>query len=49
MKSLAIIYGSSTEHTKDAAERMAELLADYSPTLVDIYDGDDEPLKHTTY
>jgi flavodoxin I len=45
MKSLAIIYGSSTEHTKDAAERMAELLADYSPTLVDIYDGDDEPFK----
>ena len=45
MKSLVIIYGSSTEHTKDAAERMAELLADYSPTLVDIYDGDDEPFK----
>ncbi len=43
MKSIAIIYGSSTEHTKDAAERMAELLADYSPTLSDIYDGDEEP------
>lgn len=43
MKSIAIIYGSSTEHTKNAAERIAELLADYSPTLVDIYDGDEEP------
>ena len=47
MKSIAIIYGSSTEHTKNAAERMAELLADYSPTLSDIYDGDEEPfLEH---
>jgi flavodoxin I len=46
MKSIAIIYGSSTEHTKDAAEKMAELLADYSPTLVDIYDGDETPF-HT--
>lgn len=43
MKSIAIIYGSSTEHTKNAAERIAELLADYSPTLVDIYDGDESP------
>src|SRR5690554_7784135 len=43
MKSIAIIYGSSTEHTKNAAERMAELLADYNPTLSDIYDGDEEP------
>ncbi len=41
MKSIAIIYGSSTEHTKNAAERIAELLADYSPTLADIYDGDE--------
>ncbi len=45
MKSIAIIYGSSTEHTKDAAEKIAELLADYSPTLSDIYDGDVEPFK----
>lgn len=43
MKSIAIIYGSSTEHTKNAAEKIAELLADYSPTLSDIYDGDEEP------
>lgn len=43
MKSIAIIYGSSTEHTKNAAVKIAELLADYSPTLVDIYDGDEEP------
>lgn len=43
MKSIAIIYGSSTEHTKHAAEKIAELLADYSPTLSDIYDGDEEP------
>ena len=46
MKSIASIYGSSTEHTKDAAERIAELLADYSPTLVDIYDGDEEPFHN---
>lgn len=45
MKSIAIIYGSSTDHTKDAAEKIAELLADYSPTLTDIYDGDEEPFK----
>ncbi len=45
MKSIAIIYGSSTEHTKDAAEKIAELLADYSPTLVDIYDGDETPFQ----
>ncbi|MGI6073382.1 MAG: flavodoxin [Fermentimonas sp.] len=45
MKSIAIIYGSSTEHTKNAAERIAELLSDYSPTLVDIYDGDETAFK----
>lgn len=45
MKSIAIIFGSSTEHTKEAAERIAELLADYSPALVDIYDGDEEPFQ----
>ena len=43
MKSIAIIYGSSTEHTKNAAEKIAALLADYHPTLSDIYDGDEEP------
>ncbi len=43
MKSIAIIYGSSTEHTKNAAEKIAALLADYAPTLSDIYDGDEEP------
>ncbi|MEN6589410.1 MAG: flavodoxin [Proteiniphilum sp.] len=43
MKSIAIIYGSSTEHTKLAAEKIAEQLADYAPTLVDIYDGDEKP------
>lgn len=43
MKSIAIIYGSSTEHTKNAAEKIAELLADYSPTLADIYEGDETP------
>lgn len=45
MKSIAIIFGSSTEHTKDAAEKIAELLSDYSPTLVDIYDGDEKPFQ----
>ena len=48
MKSIAIIYGSSTEHTKNAAEKIAELLADYSPTLADIYDGDETPFLTTS-
>ena len=43
MKSIAIIYGSSTENTKRAAEKIAEKIADYTPTLVDIYDGDEQP------
>ncbi|NLX66499.1 MAG: flavodoxin [Bacteroidales bacterium] len=43
MKSIAIIYGSSTEHTKNAAEKIAELLADFSPTLVNIHEGDETP------
>lgn len=42
MKSIAIIYGSSTENTKEAAEKIAEKLADYSPKLIDIYDGEEE-------
>jgi flavodoxin I len=41
MKSIAIIYGSSTENTKRAAEKIAERLSEYSPALVDIYDGDE--------
>lgn len=43
MKSIAIIYGSSTEHTKNAAEKIAAELADYTPSLSDIYDGDEAP------
>ena len=43
MKSIAIIFGSSTENTKVAAEKIAEQLAEYAPTLVDIYDGDEKP------
>src|SRR5690554_1952992 len=43
MKSIVIIYGSSTENTKVAAEKIAEQLVDYAPTLVDIYDGDEKP------
>lgn len=43
MKSVAIIYGSSTEHTKNAAEKIAALLSDYAPTLSDIYEGDETP------
>lgn len=47
MKSIAIIYGSSTENTKNAAIKIAEHLSDYSPSLVDIYDGEEEPfLSH---
>lgn len=40
MKSIAIIYGSSTENTKEAANMIADQLADYSPTIVDMYDAD---------
>lgn len=43
MKSIAIIYGSSTEKTKQAAEKIADKLQEYNPTLVDIYDGDEQP------
>lgn len=43
MKSIAIIYGSSTEHTKNAAEKIAARLTDYNPSLSDIYNGDEEP------
>lgn len=42
MKSIAIIYGSSTENTKNAADIIAEQLSDYTPTIVDVYDGDEE-------
>jgi len=42
MKSIAIIYGSSTENTKRAAEKIAERLTEYTPALIDIYDGDEE-------
>lgn len=36
MKSIAIIYGSSTDNTKDAAELIASKLASYSPDLKDV-------------
>lgn len=42
MKSVAIIYGSSTTNTKTVAEKIAERLSDYNPTLVDIYDGEED-------
>jgi|AGTN01.2.fsa_nt_gi flavodoxin, long chain len=38
MKSIAIIYGSTTDNTKDAADLIAKKLADYSPVLKDIAD-----------
>lgn len=42
MKSIAIIYGSSTDNTKKVAEKIAERLSEYSPTLIDIYHGEEE-------
>lgn len=42
MRSIAIIYGSSTENTKNAAEKIAGKLSDYSPALIDIYDGNED-------
>lgn len=38
MKSIAIIYGSSTGNTKYAAQLVAEKLVSYSPALKDIAD-----------
>jgi flavodoxin I len=38
MKSIAIIYGSSTGNTKYAAQLVAEKLAGYSPVLKDLAD-----------
>lgn len=45
MKSIAIIYGSSTDNTKDAANLIAEKLADYSPVLKDIADVSPEEFQ----
>lgn len=42
MKSIAIIYGSSTENTKNSADKIAEYLSEYSPTIVDVYDGEED-------
>ncbi|HBK31723.1 MAG TPA: flavodoxin [Porphyromonadaceae bacterium] len=39
MKSIAIIYGSSTDNTREAAELIADKLADYSPKLIDVSDA----------
>jgi len=44
MKSIAIIYGSSTGNTKHAAQLVAEKLAGYSPVLKDIADVSSEEL-----
>ncbi|WP_298647322.1 flavodoxin FldA [uncultured Proteiniphilum sp.] len=45
MKSIAIIYGSSTGNTKYAAELIAKKLAGYSPVLKDIADIVSEELQ----
>lgn len=39
MKSIAIIYGSSTENTKSVAEKIAEQLSDFNPSLIDVADA----------
>ena len=44
MKSIAIIYGSSTGNTKYAARLVAEKLASYSPVLKDLADLSPEEL-----
>lgn len=36
MKKISIIYGSTTDNTRDAAEKIAEQLKDYSPQLKDV-------------
>lgn len=42
MKSIAIIYGSSTENTKSAAEKIAEQLSEFNTTLVDVAEASEE-------
>lgn len=36
MKKISIIYGSCTDHTKDAADQIAALLAEYSPKVLNV-------------
>ncbi len=36
MKKIAIIYGSTTDNTRDAAEKIAEKLSEFSPQLKDV-------------
>lgn len=45
MKSIAIIYGSSTGNTKYAAQLVAEKLAGYSPVVKDIAEVSPEELE----
>lgn len=45
MKSIAIIYGSSTGNTKYAAQLVAEKLVGYSPALKDLADVSSEELQ----
>ncbi|MDR1517702.1 MAG: flavodoxin FldA [Dysgonamonadaceae bacterium] len=47
MKSIIIIYGSSTDNTRDAAEQIAKKLADFSPEIKDVAKVSEEDfLKH---
>ena len=45
MKSIAIIYGSSTGNTEHAARSIAKKLAEYSPVLKDIADVQPEEFQ----
>ena len=36
MKKISIIYGSSTDNTRETAEKIAELLSEFSPQLKDV-------------
>ncbi|MDR1742396.1 MAG: flavodoxin FldA [Dysgonamonadaceae bacterium] len=47
MKSIIIIYGSSTDNTKEAAEQIAGKLAEFSPDIKDVANvSDGDFLKH---
>lgn len=47
MKSVIIIYGSSTDNTKDAAEQIAAKLSEFSPEMKDVADvSENDFLNH---
>lgn len=46
MKSIAIIYGSSTDNTKDAASKISAALSDYKVEMKDVADVTDDDFQN---